>query len=114
MKIGFRKFGTGPGRDIGEVEVPQSVLLLINGQPRVVIEDLGDIPTSKLNKLVRRRSTFVSGMDTGFMVVKYGHMVEVGLVQPSGWIDPNDTEILLTFIKDDERTHVVWVHSHWE
>ncbi|RLF81110.1 hypothetical protein DRN32_01770 [Thermococci archaeon] len=114
MRIGFRKFGVGPGRDIVEVEVPQNVLLLINGQPRVVVEDLGDIPTPKLNKLVRRRSTLVSGMDLGFIIVKYRHMVEMDLVQPSGWIDPNDTEILLTFIKDDERTHVVWLHSHWE
>jgi len=114
MKIGFRKFGAGSDRDFGEVEVPQNVLLLINGCPRVAVEDLGDVPTSRLNKLVRRRSTLVSGMDTGFMVVKYKHMVEVGLASPIGWINPDDTEILLVCEKDDERTHVVWIHSHWE
>ena len=114
MKVGFRKFGVGPGRDIGEIEVPQNVLLLINGYPRVAVEDLGDVSISKLNKLVRKRSTLVSGMDAGFMVVKYRHMVEVGLVQSSSWIDLDATEILLTFIKDDERAHVVWIHSHWE
>ncbi|RLI43460.1 hypothetical protein DRO59_00915 [Candidatus Bathyarchaeota archaeon] len=114
MKIGFRKFGVGPGRDFGEVEAPRNVLLLIDGYPRIVIEDLGDVSVSKLNKLARKRSTLVSGMDTGFMVVKYKHMVEVGLARPSGWVDPDDTEILLVSEKGDEKTHVVWLHSHWE
>jgi len=115
MRIGFRKFGVGPYRDvITEVEVPRSGLLLINGHPRIAVEDLGDVPTSKLNALVRKRSTFVSDMEIGFIVVKYKHMVEAGLVQLSGWIRPDDTEILLVFEKDSERTHVVWLHSHWE
>jgi len=116
MKIGFRKFGEGPGRDIGEIEVPQDVLLLINGHPRVAVEDLGDVPIFVLDKLAREQFTLVSGigMDAGFMIVKYKHMVEVGLVQPSGWVSSDATEILLTFIKDDEKAHVTWIHTHWE
>ncbi|RLI40741.1 hypothetical protein DRO59_08575 [Candidatus Bathyarchaeota archaeon] len=113
MKIGFRKFGEGPDRDVGMIEVPRSVLLLINGQPGVAVEDLRDVSISKLNKLVRKRSTLVSGTDAGFMIVRYKHLVEVGLVQPSSWVDPDATEILL-FIKDDERAHVVWIHTHRE